>query len=279
MSKIDSQKGAVEISTFAGMAIIAAFVVAVSIIATSKYYEGIKTVEPVAVISPKLTLIPTPKATITPTLESTIELTPSPSVEDIIMSEYLTKELLGENEDYSVYLLDSVEALPGRKGKIAVYDKNKKIAINISGLFKIFGATIVSNDDGGKYVILSNGTYTSRDIVILSLFDKKQAIKNFCAISGNPSILFWNDYLLYTNCDEFQNRPWGSGEAPSIATVNLVNGQTKILFKSDLFRDYHTQKIEGNTLFYRETSVVKETDWNSEKTQKNTAKTFTLSAF
>ncbi len=54
MSKINSQKGAVQISTFAGMAIIAAVVVIISIIAVIKYREVSQAIVPVAVITPKL---------------------------------------------------------------------------------------------------------------------------------------------------------------------------------------------------------------------------------
>lgn len=50
------------------MAIVATIVAAVSVIATSKYYEGINTIQPVAVVTPKLTssAAPTP-LTATPT--------------------------------------------------------------------------------------------------------------------------------------------------------------------------------------------------------------------
>lgn len=60
MLKNSPQKGAVEISTIAAVVIVAAVVAIVSIYATSKYYEGANTAQPVAVISPIITPIATP---------------------------------------------------------------------------------------------------------------------------------------------------------------------------------------------------------------------------
>lgn len=55
MLKTNSQKGSAEIPTIAGLAIIAAVVVIISIIVTIKYREMSKVIAPVAVITPKLT--------------------------------------------------------------------------------------------------------------------------------------------------------------------------------------------------------------------------------
>ncbi|MFH1049208.1 MAG: hypothetical protein V1732_06115 [Patescibacteria group bacterium] len=60
MIKINSQKGAIEISTFAGMAIIAAVVVVASTIAVIKYRGMPSVTAPVAVITPKVTPNATP---------------------------------------------------------------------------------------------------------------------------------------------------------------------------------------------------------------------------
>ncbi len=54
MPKNGFQKGAIEISTFAGIAIVAAVIVVISTIAVIKYREMPSVVAPVAVISPKL---------------------------------------------------------------------------------------------------------------------------------------------------------------------------------------------------------------------------------
>ncbi len=59
MSKTN-QKGAVEISTIAAMIIVAAIAATVSVIATSKYYEMLNVTTPVALVTPKLTLVITP---------------------------------------------------------------------------------------------------------------------------------------------------------------------------------------------------------------------------
>lgn len=220
---------------------------------------------------------PTEEPTITSTPESSIASTsvPSPTPEDdgVDLGTYTTKELLGENINYSVYLLDQAKDLPGRKGKIVVYDKNKKVAIPITGLFSIFGATIVTDDGERKYVALSNGTSTSRDIVILSLSEKKQIIDNFC--SGSQ-IYFWEKYIIYESCDSLVSRPWGDGEASSIKRTDLISKQVKVLFKADILHDFWINKIDGDTLFYTEYSVEKETDWNIPDARKIEAKIYNL---
>ncbi len=238
----------------------------VAMLNVAGYLFFVKKYSPVAV-QPTATLTPEP------TVISTSN--PSPTPENVNLGEYTTKELLGENTNYSVYLFDRAEDFPGRKGKIAVYDKNKKVAIHIEGLFSIFGATIVTNDDKGEYIALSNGTSSWRNIIIISLTDKKQIIDNFC--SGSK-IFFWEKYTVYANCDSFENRPWGDGEARSIEMTNLTNGKVKVLFKSDLLRDFGIDKIEGNTLFYTEYSVKKETDWNNQDAQKIEAKIYNWTA-
>ncbi len=70
MPKINSQKGSVQISTFAGMAIIAAVVVIVSAIAVIKYRE-VKDIAPVAAIAPKVT--PVVKPISSPVIDVKIE--------------------------------------------------------------------------------------------------------------------------------------------------------------------------------------------------------------
>jgi len=54
MPKINSQKGAIEISTIAAMVITATIVAAVSVIATIKYYEVLNVSAPVALPTPKI---------------------------------------------------------------------------------------------------------------------------------------------------------------------------------------------------------------------------------
>lgn len=63
MLNSDYQKGAIEISTIASMAIIATVVAAVSVVATMKYYEAQNAVPPAATATPILTANTTPEPT------------------------------------------------------------------------------------------------------------------------------------------------------------------------------------------------------------------------
>ncbi|MFA6072094.1 MAG: PsbP-related protein [Janthinobacterium sp.] len=65
MPKTNSQKGATEVSTVAAVVIVAAVAAAISMLATSKYYEGLNSTAPIATATPAAT--PTPDATPTPT--------------------------------------------------------------------------------------------------------------------------------------------------------------------------------------------------------------------
>lgn len=181
------------------------------------------------------------------------------------------KEMLAENQTYIVYLINIDK--PGdieRNGEIVVVNKDAGTTTKIEGTFSIFGSTTLENDPNGKYLLLSNGTYSSRDTIIISLTENKQAVNNFCVSSGG---LFWNDTYVYANCDFFENRPWGVGEAPSIVMVNLLNGRSSTLLKSDELRHFAIDKIENDMLFYTETYVEDGNDWQTqglEKTQSNT---------
>jgi hypothetical protein len=149
----------------------------------------------------------------------------------------------------------------------------------MSGLFTVIieGGTIVFDDGKGKYVLLSIGTYTSRNAVVLSLDDQKQAVNDFCLSSGQyGDHLFWNDYIIINNCDTFTNRPWGAGEAPSVTAINLKTGMEAVIAKSDLTHQYSVKQIEGNTLRYTQTYVENEADWLNQDKQKTDEKTYDL---
>lgn len=191
------------------------------------------------------------------------------------------KELLGENSNYSVYLVNPKEnkETGAKTGEIIVNDKKSNTVTKITGTFSIFGATIVIDDGKGGYILLSTGTYISRTVIPISLAKKARVTKEFCALSD---FLFYKDYAIYGNCDRFDNRPWGSGEAPSIVALNLQTGQEKTIAKSDLTHQYGLRnqneptQITGDTLNYVETSVVKSEDWSNPDNQKTALKTYNL---
>jgi len=187
---------------------------------------------------------------------------------------------VGENDIYSIYLInhtDGTDAAP--TGELLVFNKSTNQVIKMSGLFTVIieGGTIVFDDGKGKYVLLSIGTYTSRNAVVLSLDDQKQVVNGFCMSSGQyGDHLFWNDYIIINNCDTFTNRPWGAGEAPSVTAINLKTGTETVIAKSDLTHQYFVKQIEGGTLQYLETYVENEADWQNQDKQKTDDKTYDL---
>jgi hypothetical protein len=195
------------------------------------------------------------------------------------LEDFPNKALAGENDRYAVYVLNSTGADMEKIGEVIVHDKTTGGVYEIVGTFRLAGSTLVSNDSQGQYVLLSTGTYTSRTAIVISLSDKKQAVKDFCVSSGaSGSHLFWNDYVIYNNCDRFSNRPWGAGEAPSIAAVNLKTGAVTDIAKSDLMRHFQVKAITGNSLEYLEISVAAEADWQNPASQKTVVTTYDPSA-
>ena len=190
------------------VATIVASTVSASPIATLSEENKVATIV-ASTLSAAPTSTPVPAATI---------ITKSWNLED-----FENKELVGEDERYAVYLINPTGGDAAEKtGEIIIYDKSQEVVVPIIGTFILFGTPIVSNDGKGEYILLSTGTYTSRTATVISLIDKKQAVNNFCISSGEfGDHLFWNDYVIYNNCDTFDNRPWGAGEAPSVTAVHL----------------------------------------------------------
>ena len=206
-----------------------------------------------------------------PTVEA---LPPSAKLED-----FPNKAFIGENDRFSVFVLDPTDPnSPEQIGQIIIYNNGTQTVYEIVGTFRVLTSTPIFNDDLGEYVLLSVGTYTSRTAIVISLSDKKQAVNDFCTSSGAAgSQVFWNDYVIYNNCDTFSNRPWGAGEAPSVMAVNLKTGVTTEIAKSDALRQFTIKRVTGNTLQYEETSVASEADWSNPNNQVKTDKTYDLS--
>ena len=216
------------------------------------------------------------------TLSASPTSTPVPTetilTKSLNLEDFANKELVGEDESYSVYLINSTGGDAAEKtGEIVIYDKSQEVVYPIIGTFILFGTTIVSNDGKGEYILLSTGTYTSRTATVLSLIDKKQAVNNFCISSGEfGDHLFWNGYVIYNNCDTFDNRPWGAGEAPSITAINLKTGAVTDIAKSDLTHHFQRKAIANNTLEHLEISVENEEDWQNPDNQNTTTNSYNL---
>lgn len=210
-----------------------------------------------------------------PTSAPVVEQTAVPSAK---LEDFPNKEFIGENERFSVFLINPSGDPAEKVGQILVYNKGTAAVSEIVGTFRLAGTTIVYNDDKGEYVLLSAGTYTSRTAIVISLADKKQAVNDFCISSGEAgSHFFWDGYVIYNNCDKFSNRPWGAGEAPSIVAVNLKTGALTDIAKSDLLRQFNVKEVAGSALQYVETSVSTEADWQNPTMQKQNILSFDLS--
>ena len=131
----------------------------------------------------------------TPTQLPTAALFTPTSAPKLSLDDFQNKEFVGENDIYSIYLINrtgGTDAAP--TGELLVFNKSTNQVIKMNGSFTVIigGGTIVFDDGMGKYVLLSIGTYTSRNAVVLSLDDQKQAVNDFCMSSGQ----YWRPFIL-----------------------------------------------------------------------------------
>jgi hypothetical protein len=205
----------------------------------------------------------------------TQSLTPIISIND-----YQNRVLVGENDAYSIYLINrsgGTDAAP--TGELLVNKKNNNQVIKMNGQFTVIvsGGTIIFDDGMDKYILLSIGTYTSRKGIVLSIDSENQAGNDICMTSGpNGDHLFWNDTIIFNNCDTFPNRPWGMGEAPSIVGMELITGRESTIVKSDLKHHYQVKQIEGNNLRYFEIFVEHDDEWSNSEKQKSEERLYNL---
>jgi len=216
----------------------------------------------------------------TPTnLPTTALFTPT-STPKLTLDSFQNKVFVGENDIYSIYMINRSGGIDDAPtGELLVFNKGTTRVTKMNGSFTVIigGGTIVYDNGKGNYVLLSIGTYTSRNGVVLTLEDQKQAVNDFCMSSGQyGDHLFWNDAIIINNCDTFTNRPWGMGEAPSVTVINLLTGTETVIAKSDLTHQYSVKQIEGNTLQYTEAYVENEADWQNQEKQKTNEKTYDL---
>jgi hypothetical protein len=216
----------------------------------------------------------------TPTSLPTATLLTPTSTPELSLDSFQNKVFVGENDIYSINMINrSGGTDDAPTGELLVFNKSTNQVTKMNGSFTVIigGGTIVFNNGKGSYVLLSIGTYTSRNGVVLSLDNQNQAANDFCMSSGQyGDHLFWNDSIIINNCDTFKNRPWGMGEASSVTVINLITGAETVIAKSDLTHQYAVKQIEGNTLQYIETFVENEADWQNQEKQETDEKTYDL---
>lgn len=211
---------------------------------------------------------------------SPTDLPDGTELEGRTLGDFPNRELLGEDDRFSVYLKekdgdDSME----KSGEIIVLEKSNNQIVKVDGKFAFMGSVQVFSDETAGYLLLSPGTYTTRQAIVINLSDKRQVVDEFCLSAGeNGSHLFWKDYLIFNTCDRFDNRPWGAGEAPGINAINLKTGVVTEIAGSDLTHQYHVQSVSADTLQYNETSVTKEDDWQNPANQKTNTLIYDLLA-
>jgi hypothetical protein len=134
---------------------------------------------------------PRSEETIPTNLPTAVLFTPT-STPKLSMDSFQNMIFVGENDIYSIYMINrSGGTDDAPSGELLVFNKGTTQVTKMNGSFTVIigGGTIVYNNGKGSYVLLSIGTYTSRNGVVLSLEDQKQAVNDFCMSSGQQYLL------------------------------------------------------------------------------------------
>lgn len=211
-----------------------------------------------------------PKPTTSPNL--TI---PDPIITNTELSGLANKTFLGQNDIYSVYIVNSNSKLsPEKGGQLVVLDKKEDKLIKLSGYYAISSPVTVLDNGIGNFLSISHGKDFNKKNVVISLSSKRQVFNTFCSI-GNPT--FWNSFLLYGNCATFNNRPWVGKYAPSLVALNLKARTFNTFRKSDVTKHFSLKEIVDSTLTYYQTALSTGTDWSKRELIKTTTEHFDLS--
>jgi hypothetical protein len=187
-----------------------------------------------------------------------------PTTTNLKLEDFTNREFVGEDNNYSVYLINSNNDNENVKtGEIIVYIKSSNQIMQINGSFTvIMEGTMVYDDGTGEYIFLSIGSSPVRRAIVISLKDRKQAIQELCITSGyTEGLIFWKKNIVINTCDTNRNRPWESNIASSIEFINLENRKITNIAKSDDKKQYQIKAVEGNYLIYIEEFVFAEEDW------------------
>jgi dihydroxyacetone kinase DhaKLM complex PTS-EIIA-like component DhaM len=122
-----------------------------------------------------------------------------PTTTNLKLEDFTNREFVGEDDNYSVYLINSnIDNENVKTGEIFVYIKSSYQIIQINGSFTvIMEGTIVYDDGIGEYIFLSIGSSPVRRAIVISLKDKKQAIQELCITSGyTEGLIFWKKNIV-----------------------------------------------------------------------------------
>jgi len=166
-----------------------------------------------------------------------------------------------------VYLITKIEA---NKEVPAVITGRLKFVDEEQGVSSITSGEYTFNSGNGNvppvilyypeydYVITESGTYNARSSKLFNVRNAEQLLPNFISY-GN--YFFWQDFVIHSIADQFDNRPWGAGEAYGIEAININTGRKFTLLRADLYNQFSIKKIEDADLIYLRTAVNRDIDW------------------
>jgi hypothetical protein len=177
--------------------------------------------------------------------------------------DYSDKIELGQNGNYIVWLINPEVGGAEKKGQFLIELKNSSTANNgvkIDEEVSIFGTSGISGDFDNKYIIVSSGTSPASGAYAINV-DRADIINEF-GISSK--IYYYDNSIYYNNCDEEINRGIAGPSAPSVETLNMLNGNIQVMYQSDELKHYGVTGLSGNSLEIRKTYVESGDDWRDQ---------------
>jgi hypothetical protein len=109
------------------------------------------------------------------------------------------------------------------------------------------------------FVVVETGTYNAKSSRLFNTRNAELLLPNFISY-GN--YFFWQDFVIHSIADQFDNRPWGEGEAYGIEAININTGRTYSILRADRYNQFSIKKIEDSDLIYLRTAVGRDIDWD-----------------
>jgi len=154
-----------------------------------------------------------------------------------------------KDDEYDVYFNVKKTNNYDVTGNFTVVGKDNQ-RYDFSDDFSITNIRVIMQNN--NYIVLSDATYVIGRIIILDLNTKN----SFEFSAYQESLIYWEGYYFFTKDDDtYIQRPFSTGNASSIAYINVAKGknnQVKTLIKPEMYKDFHLESISDNILIYKQ---------------------------
>ncbi len=181
-------------------------------------------------------------------------------LEDVNVDEYSDKYRLGENSEYTVWLVDGrIDNEIFMYGRLLFLSKQEETkGIFVENDVEFFSSTTIERVINDRYVhILDGSSATAYGVTVIDLV-KKEVVAAFCSSSN---MTHYNHMIVYANCDSPSTPRPTSGPNSSIIAINLLTGASKTIYEADRETDYYIRQLtdaptEAHVLIAKDTYAI-----------------------